>query len=124
MRDDELRTLLREGDPGRDADDIDATEIARVRRRVVAAVSEIPQRRRTGFRFVLAFAVLLVVAVVSVRLARRSSSESVRDVTVATTTAEPTTPARKSDEPHVRRVEMSTPGGTRIVWTLDPDFEL
>ena len=51
-----------------------------------------------------------------------------------TPTTIPTGPAaRRSTEPgaaveetdrKARQIQFSTPGGTRVVWTLDPDFEV
>lgn len=31
---------------------------------------------------------------------------------------------RRDDVPEPRRVEYTTPGGTRVIWTLDPSFPM
>lgn len=96
----ELRTLLRQHDPARGVTLRDADR-HRLRAAMFAATDEAP--RRPLLRFVgataMSLVVLLTIAFAVVRL---------RD----TPTAEK------------RRVEYVTPGGTRVIWTLDPAFDL
>lgn len=65
--------------------------------------------RATAPRLRLAWAfALLTVAVVAVLAAVRSRHPA----------------AVPADRPEVRQIQCTTPGGTRIVWTLDPDFRM
>ena len=96
----ELRPLLRQHDPARGATLSDADR-HRLRAAMFAASEETP--RRPLLRFVAATAmsllVLLTVTFAVVRLRDNPAAEK-------------------------RRVEYVTPGGTRVIWTLDPSFDL
>ena len=93
------------GEPGLSPEDIQA-----MRRKVVAAAQSTPDRRR-DFRLTVAVAILLAcVVTVGVVMRTRSTSE----------VGPITTP-----EPGARRqLQFETPGGTRIIWVLNPEFQM
>jgi len=97
MNDDRLASLLRQHDPaaGKTLTDFDRT-------RILHRALE-PRGRRRGViaPFVFAALTLFVVALVTLR-------------------REPAAAPQKQ----VRQVQYATPGGTRIVWTLDPNFHM
>ncbi len=96
----ELRTLLRQHDPARGATLSDADR-HRLRAAMFAAQQE--PRRRPLLRFVAATAMSLIVLLTATFAVVR---------------------LRDEPQPEKRRVEYTTPGGTRVIWTLDPSFDL
>lgn len=95
----DLRTLLRQYDPA-DGAFLPAEERHRIRAAMFAADGR-PQVR--FWRPVAATLMsLLVLLTITFGLVRRH---------------EPV-------PPDVRRVEYTTPGGTRVIWTLDPSFHM
>lgn len=96
----ELRNLLRLHDPARGSTLADADR-RRLRTAMLAAHAE--PARRPLLRFAAATAMSLVVLL--------TLSFAVLRV-------------RDAAPPEKRRVEYVTPGGTRVIWTLDPAFDL
>ncbi len=105
---------MREGDPLRRDPGLSDDESTALRRRVVQEASG-RQPRRLGWRepltLVGALALLIMAAIVTDRRAPVRQPEALVS----------TQPARV---PERRQLQFSTPGGTRIIWTFDPDFSL
>lgn len=97
---DRLASLLRQHDPatGKSLNDFDRTRI--LHRALETKPAERTQRVR-AFQLALAAVMLFVVAIVAFR-------------------REPPAPPRVA----ARQIQYATPGGTRIVWTLDPNFHM
>lgn len=110
----DLRTHLREADPVPREAGLSPDSIAAVRGAVIAAAQAAPPGPVFwGRQFAMA-ACLVVVVLTGVLTARRVPSV-VRDVPDSQ-------PTLVSDQR--TQVQFSTPGGTRIIWTLDPGFQL
>ena len=111
-RNDDLRAWLRRGDPVSDCMDPSPDRTARMRERILTAADSTP-RRRPAFLAALAATAALVALLLLLRPAppthRTVMPESVEDRAPSTS---------------ARQIHFVTEGGTRIVWTLDPDFEL
>jgi hypothetical protein len=111
----DVRSLLAEADPLRAEPALSEDEASRMRRAVVAAAAE----RQTPALFwprVFAVAALAVLMVMAGSLGERR-----------TVPIEPSEAAAGADAPTVderRQLQFSTPGGTRIIWTLDPQFKI
>lgn len=93
----DLRTLLRQHDPALGAT-IAPEDVHRIR----AAMRDARPRRMRFWKPVAATVMsLLVLFTVAFGLIRR-----------------------REEPPQTRRVEYTTPGGTRVIWTLDPSFRM
>lgn len=97
MNDDRLASLLRQHDPaaGKALTDFDRT-------RILHRALE-PRGRRRGVIAPFVFAVLTIFVIAIVTLRREP----------------PAAPRAQA-----RQIQYATPGGTRIVWTLDPNFHM
>ena len=111
----DLHTLLTAADPVADAPELPADEALAIRRVVLTAAraGRPPAERRSAF--VPIAAVLIVVVAAGVALGWKMPE---RPVPAAIPDASLTAPAER------RHVQFATPGGTRVIWTLDPEFEL
>jgi len=109
-----LNTLLRDADPVAHEPGLPAGTVASLRRAVIAAAHEAPVRPVLWGRQLVMAACLTVMVLTGVLVARRVPS-AVREVPDAV-------PASVADQR--TQVRFSTPGGTRIIWTLDPEFQL
>jgi len=106
----ELRDQLRDADPLTREPALTIEDVHAMRRRSVSAARTAPYRRnRPGLR--AAGAIVLACMVVMVFTWSRSNRGPVNPVT-----------APKLDEP--RQLQFETPGGTRIIWVLNPNLEL
>ena len=119
-----LRDSLRDWDPVNDGNELDGVDRARMRRRVLNATVE---PVRLGFP-VRAMAVAAVV-ILAVALGWGIYDDAVMQPPAGTPTgpaAHGTPVAGPGEEAkrEARQIQFSTPGGTRVVWTLDPDFEV
>ena len=110
----DLRTYLRDADPVAHEPGLPPDSIADLRRAVIAAARTAPMRPVLWGRQ-LAMAACLAVMVLTGVLAARRVPSTVHETldSQATVGSEQRT-----------QVRFSTPGGTRIIWTLDPDFQL
>ena len=110
-----LADWMREGDPLPRDPGLSDDDSAALRRRVVQEASG-GRTRRLGWRepltLVGALALLLIAAVVTDRRVPAPPAQAVRSA------AQPDRAAER------RQLQFSTPGGTRIIWTFDPDFSL
>ena len=122
MNDNELKTILREHDPAA-GKSLTAQEVSAMRRRVLAGVPDRP--RRGVLRPALAFVVVVGIAIAALIMNRPKTPEP--DTAAVTQTVEgsgESTPVEPVAPTHVRQIQYTTEGGTRVIWTLDPDFEL
>ena len=108
-----LNNLLRDADPVPREPGLSPDAVASLRRVVVAAARATPIRPVFWGRQ-MAMAACLTAMVLTGVVAARRVPPAVRDVPSPTTSAS----AERT------QVHFSTPGGTRIVWTLDPDFQI
>jgi hypothetical protein len=111
----DLRTKLREVDPLTREGGLSSDQVARMRRLVLSATPELPSSHR---RVHLAIAAtLLLTTVGGVLLTRASLPESAQKS--ATTTA-----TGVMDAQPLRQLQFSAPGGTRVIWTFNPNLEV
>ena len=109
-----LKTLLQDADPVSREPGLSPDAVANLRRAVLAAAHAAPVRPVLWGRQLAMAACLAVMVLTGIVVAHRVPA-AVRDVPpppVATGSGHPT------------QVHFSTPGGTRIIWTLDPGFQL
>jgi hypothetical protein len=109
-----LRNHLRDADPVSREPGLTLDTVASLRRAVIAAAQEAPLRPVLWGRQIAMAACLAVMVLTGVLAARR--------VPTATRDAAGLTAIPASDQR--TQVRFSTPGGTRIIWTLDPEFQL
>lgn len=106
------QTLLREGDPAADAR-LASPDADRMRRIVVAAAGE-PRPSPFPWYQPLAMAALVVIMIgVGALVGHRAEWEAPRP-----------SAAGMHDEAERRQLQFVTPGGTRIIWTFNSEFEL
>jgi hypothetical protein len=110
----DLRSLLRDADPVPREAGLSSQDVADLRREVLAAAAPAVPVRPVLWGRQFAMAACLTVMVLTGLVAAHRVRPVVRDVPDAT--------ASTSDRR--TQIHFSTPGGTRIVWTLDPDFQL
>ena len=113
----DIRDRLREADPLLNEPGLTAEQAAAMRRRVIDAARE---QRRAGVAWIewrrtgaIAAAVALI-AIAGIDTARRTE----RAVPARSLTSAPADAVAKT------QLHFSTPGGTRIIWTIDPAFQL
>lgn len=109
-----LKNRLRDADPLSREAGLSPDDVARMRRVVVTAAHAAPIRPMAWGRQV-AMAACLTVMVLTGLIAAHRVPAAVRDDPAPTAGA-------ASGQP--TQVHFSTPGGTRIIWTLDPGFQL
>ena len=110
-----LRRLLEDADPLRVEPALPATEAQAIRRALLAAADSAPA---VFFPRALPVAALVLVMIVAGALAgRRLPAREPLRVALAAGDLAGTGGER-------RQVQFATPGGTRIIWTIDPNFQL
>ncbi len=112
----DLVALLKAADPVSREPGLRESETARMRQAVLYAHREREPRRPVWFRMSAAGALtaLLLIAVTLLNLQISSNPAPVARKAAA-----------KTDEIGERRqVQFATPGGTRIIWTLNPEFKV
>jgi hypothetical protein len=117
--DDELRAWLRSGDPVSDGREPGPAEVAWLRQAVrEAAASRVPGPRWEPVAAAAGAlaAALLVVSLLGDRLSRAPSAP---DGAAASPRPSPSEEAGAQ-----RQVQFTTQRGTRVLWTLDAEFEL
>jgi hypothetical protein len=107
----ELTSLLRRYDPAADKS-LSANDRARILRNVLTARAGHTPRRR------------LILAVAMLALAVTAIVFVIRTRTIAPVTIPPQIRIAQVKTAAVRQIQYATPGGTRIVWTLDPNFHM
>ncbi len=109
-----LRAVLDDADPLRDAPSLSTADARDMRRRILRAAE--PPSPLSIPRALPVAAVVMMMVVAGMAAGRRLSA--------------PPTPAGGdvADSLPVdgqrRQVQFATPGGTRIIWTIDPNFQL
>jgi hypothetical protein len=103
--------LLRDGDPAADAQ-LPAADVDRMRRAVVAAARE-PRSSPFPWFQPLAMAALVVIMIgAGALIADRAAWDDMPP------------PSAAGEAPERRQLQFVTPGGTRIIWTFNSEFEL
>lgn len=110
-----LRAVLEAADPLRDEPSLSTTDARDMRRRVLVS-SATPLS--ITFPGALPVAALIVVMLVGGIAAGR------RFTPAPLPTAAEDAAIRVPADGERRQVQFSTPGGTRIIWTIDPDFHM
>jgi hypothetical protein len=112
----DIRTLLRDADPLRGESGLSDADAARLRSAVVGSARNVPASGMFWRAAFAAAAILALVIAAGMFAARKPA------------TPEPLASAEASSVQPVsgerRQLQFATPGGTRIIWTLDPDFQL
>jgi hypothetical protein len=110
----DLRTLLEESDPLRGDPGLQAADAQAIRRAMLGAASTMSTTFWPRALPVAALVVLMVVAGMTIGRRLRAPEPAGAGGQIADSAAD-----------HQRRqVQFSTPGGTRIIWTIDPNFQL
>lgn len=109
-----LKAVLEHADPLRDEPSL-STNDARVMRRTILGAVETPAP--LSFPRALPVAALVAVMVVAGMAAGRRITVSPAPAASRAVDALPADDER-------RQVQFATPGGTRIIWTIDPNFQL
>ena len=118
--DDEIRELLRQGDPAAGDPGLDADEATRMRRRILAEETE---RKAPSFRPIPALAAaatIVLVVLTGWQLLQTDVRPPTGEPEVETVVA----PGPGESERRTRQIQFSTPWGTRIIWLLDSEFEV
>jgi hypothetical protein len=112
----DLRSELRRGDPlGHDAG-LSRAEVERMRRQLALATPQTVSSRNGPFLALAA--IMLVVSVGSALVVRASLPQR---------TAKPSAGrggVEVGASAVLRQLQFSTPGGTRVIWTFNVDFEM
>jgi hypothetical protein len=112
----DIRTWLREGDPLSPDEAIPQDALEAMRQKVVAEARGAGAPRLGWFQplaMAAMAALILVAGVVAVRWTPAPAPAIEADATG------PTEPGAGR-----RQMQFSTPGGTRIIWVFDPDFQM
>lgn len=109
-----IKNLLRDADPVPREAGLSPDSVANLRRAVISAAHAAPVRQVYWGRQLAMAACLTVMVLTGVIAARR----------VPSTTRDASAPMTASVSDQRTQVRFSTPGGTRIIWTLDPEFQL
>jgi hypothetical protein len=109
-----LTDLLRDADPVSHEPGLPPDAVADLRRAMLVAAHAAPAGPVFWGRQ-LAIAACLTVMVLTGVIAAHRVPAAVREAP---------TPAVSSSSVQRTQVQFKTPGGTRIIWTLDPDFQL
>ena len=115
-RADEIQALLDAADPLRNEPELSASDSARMRQTLMSAMTQATPAIAWWPR-ALAAAALVVLMVIAGTVSSRDKARNVESGD-ATKVAVPNEPAER------RQLQFATPGGTRIIWTLDPEFKL
>lgn len=110
----DLADILRAGDPAADSE-LSPMQVDAMRRSVLDAARR-PDVVRTPWQQPLAVAAMVALTIAAGVMAGRS-------LPVPDAAPEPD-PARAVPTDQRRQLQFSTPGGTRIIWVFDPEFDL
>jgi hypothetical protein len=110
----DLRAVLEAADPLRDEPSLSTTEARDIRRQILAGAAT---PLAMTFPTALPVAALIVVMLVAgIAAGRRFAPAAPRPADDAA--------ARMPGNGERRQVQFATPGGTRIIWTIDPNFNM
>jgi len=117
---DDLMRALREADPVAHEPGLSGDDADRMRRAIVAAADRQPSAAAgwPGPRMLVATIVLTVFAgvIVGTRFPRSRPQGGPQRAAAAVSTNTPASAAAR------RQLQFATPGGTRIIWVFDPEF--
>ena len=113
----DLRDRLREADPLLTDPGLAAADVTAMRRRVLDAVPDRPAVVTDWRRTLAIAAAVALMAGAGIDTARRTAR-------VARVVPAPVASAPPAVAPTRTQLHFSTPGGTRIIWTIDPAFQL
>ena len=118
-----LRALLQESDPVRDDPGLSTTDVREIRRAMLGAVETVPSLFFPRTLPVAALVVVMIVAGATAgrRLTAPPSVQTAREAKAATMGGRSGSPGNNVER---RQVRFATPGGTRIIWTIDPNFQM
>ena len=122
MRD--WRTQLRDSDPGGQAE-MPAADVHRLRATVLAAAANPDHSLAFGWPrpFVFAAATLSLMCGVALAALQQNIREVRRTAAVESAAAASETPDSGSVA-QKQQLQFATPGGTRIIWVFDSEFEI
>ena len=109
-----LNDLLRDGDPLTDDPGLSPVEARVIRRLVVDAANEREADNLFAHQPLAITAVVMLMIALGITTGRRLPGER------TTFTPRSTTPIASEER---RQLQFATPGGTRIIWTFDPEFQ-
>ena len=115
-RADDIHALLDAADPLRHEPELSASDSARMRQALMSAMPQAAPAIAWWPR-ALAAAALVVLMVIAGTVSNRDKARKVES-------GDATKVAVPIDPPERRQLQFATPGGTRIIWTLDPEFKL
>lgn len=112
----DLKTLLRDGDPaGQPADaQLPPAQAAAMRRQILNAAGR-PDVVRTPWQQPLAVAAMVALTIAAGVIAGRK---------MVPVDADSNAPTASTPTDGRRQFQFSTPGGTRIIWVFDPEFQV
>jgi hypothetical protein len=111
----DIRAALEAADPLRSEDPLSATAVEQMRQTVLNAGSTLKHFEWFWPRALGAVALVVLMVIVGSQASRnKPTSVDAGDINVAVAAE----PAER------RQLQFETPGGTRIIWTLDPAFKL
>lgn len=118
------QSRLREADPGSDAV-MSPADVQRIRRAVLSAATEPQGRERFIWprAFVVTATILLMVCASMLTALQRTTRHVVEGLAPGTAVASETPEATESDDAERQQLHFRTPGGTRIIWVFDSQFE-
>lgn len=117
-----LQTWLKEADPLASEPPLSDTDVTRMRRVVMAGADNqersLGDWRRMVLRAAMTAAIAVLVLAGLTSGARRLTSEARRLVPVARVELTDIT-----SQPVTRQLQFATPGGTRVIWFFNPEFQ-
>ena|SRR5688572_23255876 len=115
-----LRVLLQESDPVRDDPALSTADAREIRRAMLGAVKTVPPLFFPQTLPVAALVVVMIVAGATAgrRLTAPPVEQTAREAKGATMGGSVGSTVER------RQVRFATPGGTRIIWTIDPNFQM
>lgn len=111
------QALLREGDPVAHEPALTVDSVARMRRDVLAAAEPQARSRFWTMRVIVASALGLLIAI-----GAWPRETATRQPLASTPEAGDRATAPASDGGGRRQLQFSTPGGTRVIWVFDSNF--
>jgi phenolic acid decarboxylase len=111
-----LREAFGDSDVENTHEDMLSADAARAMRRVVVSAIQVDAEVPFSWRNPLAVGAVLTLMIISGVVAGRWMPVSVDEQAVVM--------LNLPDAGERRQIQFSTPGGTRIIWTIDPKFQL
>jgi hypothetical protein len=117
---DDLKSWLRDGDPLKDEPELAAVDVRAIRRAVIVAGLERPSLPTVWPTPLFVAATVTLTLAAGVLVGRRLPARG-----PAAIESQPRAAAQSAGSLSVdnrRQLEFATPGGTRIIWVFDPEF--